>query len=131
MRKELLKLLQTLVEYHCLSADVLHDLLNHLLQHAHTNMRAATRHSQPGLLLLFKHISTRKEHSLPLITAHNGSAIRMLASMLRSDDQNNRPLKQCFRVWLQIMSNILEDQEDAMKDESEAAVQVHIDNALK
>jgi len=36
----------------------------------------------------------------------DGEILKMLGSMIHADNKNERPLKACYQVWLNIMENI-------------------------
>lgn len=46
----------------------------------------------------------------------NGQAITMLSEMMKADEQNERPLKACYELWLQVMTSLLLEGENAEKD---------------
>jgi hypothetical protein len=41
----------------------------------------------------------------------DGQIVEMLTQMVQADEQNERPLKACFEIWLQIMTNLIIESE--------------------
>lgn len=71
------------------------------------NLAKSARLSVPGLLHILKIVSAEKEYCEVLARALNGDIISMLTEMVRSDESNERPLRACFDIWMQVTNNLL------------------------
>ena len=92
-------------------------MLQFLLSNTRINLAKSSRTSVPGLLLILKTVSQEKEYGAVLVQVLNGQAITMLSEMVKADEQNERPLKACYEIWLQVMTSLLLEGENAEKDQ--------------
>jgi hypothetical protein len=42
-----------------------------------------------------------------MVGALNGEVVNMMTEMVRADEHNERPLRACFEIWMQIMMGLL------------------------
>lgn len=110
-----------LLQHHSLPSEVVQSLLSSLLVHSKIKLQYSTRHSTPGILQTLLDISHEPNNQLVMIEAEGGRVVGMLAEMMESDANGHRPNRQCYRIWAEIMNNILDLQanKNQMVDEEE------------
>jgi hypothetical protein len=53
-----------------------------------------------------------------LVSALNGEIITMLSEMVKADEHNQRPLRACYEIWMQVMANLLLSNDQVGEKES-------------
>jgi hypothetical protein len=108
--------LHTLFSNHELEHATALNLFQLLLNSSRINLSKATRSSIPGILSVFRLIAQHKKYCPLLLEVNNGQVVEMLAGMVALDEFGGRPLPACYRIWVDIMTGLLleEEQEELM-----------------